>query len=410
LRVLKLRAGQVRSQIDSDGDEDFDSERLFAYDGNQIVLDFAGDAASDLAHRYLWGPAVDQILADESVASLTSAGDVLWPLTDHLNTTRDLAEYDSGTDTTTIASHRIFDSFGNLVSETDDTVTILLGFTARPFDTATGLQWNLNRWYISTLGVWMSEDPIGFAAGDANLMRYVGNWSVFLIDSNGLSSHEVYDGRPVVVSSTARISESLSFSILGNSPIAFFDLTISFKANEDGSIEEILDERDTRLRIFDGYADSVTDAFTVTDGVDGHGRKTKLVEWSGEVTESLGASLNGVAIGGIAGGLIGGGLGTIGGPPGSAAGAGTGASIGGPAGGGLGFIVGYAFDHSYHATFKNAYLVTNVGDCKLQVTRTATRYIRDAWYDSETLWSQWHYKLNSQIAHEAHGIFYSGPE
>ena len=46
----------------------------FVYDGNQIVLQFdktgTGDlAASDLSHRYLWGPAVDQLLADEHVTS-----------------------------------------------------------------------------------------------------------------------------------------------------------------------------------------------------------------------------------------------------------------------------------------------------------------------------------------------------
>jgi RHS repeat-associated protein len=150
------------------------------------VLDFAGDAATDLSHRYLWGPAVDQILADEGVDSLTSAGDILWPLTDHLGTTRDLAEYDSGTDTTTIASHRIFDSFGNLISETNGSITILFGFTARPFDVASGLQWNLNRWYIPTLGVWMSEDPIGFAAGDVNVRRYVSNSPAMALDPDGL--------------------------------------------------------------------------------------------------------------------------------------------------------------------------------------------------------------------------------
>jgi RHS repeat-associated protein len=183
----------VRSQIDADGDEDFDSERFFAYDGNQIVLEFAGDAASDLSHRYLWGPAVDQILADESVDSLTSAGDVLWPLTDHLNTTRDLAEYNSGTNTASIASHRVFDSFGNLISESNGSVTILLGFTARPFDVASGLQWNLNRWYISTLGVWMSEDPIGFAAGDTNVARYAKNQPVSRIDPPGLADQQAWD-------------------------------------------------------------------------------------------------------------------------------------------------------------------------------------------------------------------------
>jgi RHS repeat-associated protein len=179
----------VRSQIDADGDEDFDSERFFAYDGNQIVLDFAGDAASDLSHRYLWGPAVDQILADESVDSLAAAGDVLWPLTDHLGTTRDLAEYDSIENETSIASHRIFDSFGNLVSETNGSVTILFGFTARPFDVASGLQWNLNRWYISTLGVWMSEDPIGFKGDPSNLSRYVLNSPLDGTDPTGLDRY-----------------------------------------------------------------------------------------------------------------------------------------------------------------------------------------------------------------------------
>jgi RHS repeat-associated protein len=128
---------------------------------------------------------VDQILADESVASLTSAGDVLWPLTDHLNTTRDLAEYNSGTNTASIASHRIFDSFGNLISESNGSVTILFSFTARPFDVGSGLQWNLNRWYISTLGVWMSEDPMGFAAEDANVRRYVGNNPTRHVDPTG---------------------------------------------------------------------------------------------------------------------------------------------------------------------------------------------------------------------------------
>ena len=69
----------------------------------QIVLHFEADGQGDsqLAHRYLWGPAVDQILADEQVTDPTARGNVVWPLTDHLNTVRDLAAYDAETDTTT---------------------------------------------------------------------------------------------------------------------------------------------------------------------------------------------------------------------------------------------------------------------------------------------------------------------
>jgi RHS repeat-associated protein len=176
----------VRSQVDADGDEDFDSERFFAYDGNQIVLAFDGDSDTDLTNRYLWGPVVDQILADEQVTSLGSAGDVIWPLTDHLGTARDLAEYTDGPDTTAITNHRVYDSFGNLVSETNAAVDHLFGFTARPWDEETDLQYNLNRWYDPVIGQWMSEDPIGFEGLDPNVRRYVHNSGTLFVDSTGL--------------------------------------------------------------------------------------------------------------------------------------------------------------------------------------------------------------------------------
>ncbi len=156
----------------------------------QIALEFSatgtGDLLSDdLTHRYLWGPTVDQILADEAVSSLATEGDVLWPLTDHLNTVRDLAQYDEATDTTTIANHIVYDAYGNITSETAPTVACLFGFTARPFDAATGLQNNLNRWYDGSVGRWLSEDPIGFQALDFNLYRYCGNVPISTTDPSG---------------------------------------------------------------------------------------------------------------------------------------------------------------------------------------------------------------------------------
>jgi hypothetical protein len=50
----------IEEKIDADGDGDIDHETCYAYDGNQIVLQFdkegAGDVvASNLSHRYLWG-------------------------------------------------------------------------------------------------------------------------------------------------------------------------------------------------------------------------------------------------------------------------------------------------------------------------------------------------------------------
>ncbi len=62
----------------------------------------------------------------------------------------------------------------------------IIGYTGRPLDLVTGLQNNLNRWYDARTGRWISEDPIGFAAGDANLYRYVGNGPVDAVDPTGL--------------------------------------------------------------------------------------------------------------------------------------------------------------------------------------------------------------------------------
>lgn len=42
--------------------------------------------------------------------------------------------------------------------------------------------------YDPTVGKWITEDPIGFEAGDGNLYRYVGNASTNAIDSDGLEA------------------------------------------------------------------------------------------------------------------------------------------------------------------------------------------------------------------------------
>jgi RHS repeat-associated protein len=176
-------------------------QSIYVYDGDQIALQFdktyANGSASDLAttdlsHRYLWNPqTVDQLFADEQVhydsgeeAFVTDR--LLWALADHENSVRDLAAYDPGTDTTTVANHRVYDSFGNLKSETNAAVDCLFGYTGRQFDKATGLQNNVNRWYDSVVGRWVSEDPIGFGGGDSNINRYVRNAPGGFIDPNGL--------------------------------------------------------------------------------------------------------------------------------------------------------------------------------------------------------------------------------
>ncbi len=54
---------------------------------------------------------------------------------------------------------------------------------SRPID---HLRINQSRWYDPTVGKWLSEDPSGFAGGDANLYRYVGNTPTVGTDPSGL--------------------------------------------------------------------------------------------------------------------------------------------------------------------------------------------------------------------------------
>jgi RHS repeat-associated protein len=183
------------------------TQTRYVYDGSQIVLQFDGTGGSDLAaanlsHRYLWGPAVDQLLADEQLLPSTSGGgaggegynlsqpgNIVWTLGDNENTIRDLATYNAGQ--TTIVNHRVFSAYGQLLSQTNPstlspaTVDCLFAYTGKAFDTATGLQNNDNRWYNSITGRWLSQDPSGLAP-DTNSYRYCGNGPTSEDDPSGL--------------------------------------------------------------------------------------------------------------------------------------------------------------------------------------------------------------------------------
>ena len=111
---------------------------------------------------------------DKHLADTTIDG-VFWSLTDHLGTIRDIIGSEN--------AHLIYDAFGNLISGSNP---LLFGYTGKPFDPATQLQNNINRWYDATIGRWLSTDPIGFEGNDTNLYRYVGNSPLTHIDITGL--------------------------------------------------------------------------------------------------------------------------------------------------------------------------------------------------------------------------------
>lgn len=193
----------IGETIDADGDGTIDHATRFAYDGHQIALQFdkacaTGSAsaltAADLSHRYLWGPAVDQLLSDERThldgAGTLATDDLLWALGDQLGTVRDLAICDAATGVTSVANHRDFDSFGNLKAQANAAVDCLIGFTGLPFDAGSGTYRTPTRPYDPATGRWLQPDWIDVAGRDTNLYRYCANSPTNATDPSGLEKKQ----------------------------------------------------------------------------------------------------------------------------------------------------------------------------------------------------------------------------
>lgn len=189
------------------------SDTVFSYEDGQVVLAFEVNGTT--TQRFLWGPNTDQLLATEYSAGYYGAGHIYFPLADAQGTIHDAAKYwyDSQAQTyqTTVVMHRWIDAYGRDLglqtfagatygtgSSTHSYAGPLFVFTGRYLDPLTELQNNHHRWYAPELGRWMSEDPMGFAAGDSNLNRYVGNNPTNGVDPSGLlepGTLEVRDGQ-----------------------------------------------------------------------------------------------------------------------------------------------------------------------------------------------------------------------
>jgi RHS repeat-associated protein len=80
-----------------------------------------------------------------------------------------------------------YDSFGNILSDSDSSFTIPFGFAGGLHDRDTGLVRFGYRDYLPEIGKWTAKDPIDFAGGDSNLYGYVQNDPVNWVDPWGLS-------------------------------------------------------------------------------------------------------------------------------------------------------------------------------------------------------------------------------
>ena len=144
--------------------------------------------ASSLTTRYLYSDRVDQQVGRIDVGGSTAT---YWTLEDRLNSVRDVI--DNGG---IVKDSLRYDGFGNIdpATETNPLYRGWYVWTGRELDVETGLQYNHARWYDGTTGRWVSQDPLGFDAGDSNLYRYVNNKPTGATDPSGLDELVIENG------------------------------------------------------------------------------------------------------------------------------------------------------------------------------------------------------------------------
>jgi RHS repeat-associated protein len=177
---------RIAKLIDADGaGSNIPTAERLIYDGDNIILSFDGNNAQ--THRYLHGPGVDQVLADE-----VSTTNVLWALSDHQGTVRDVVN-NAGT----VVNHIRYDSFGKVTGQTSTTVSFRYGFTGRENDTETGLNYYRSRYQDPSSGQFISQDKIGFEGDDTNLYRYVNNNPLNMTDPSGKAGEVIQQFRTI---------------------------------------------------------------------------------------------------------------------------------------------------------------------------------------------------------------------
>lgn len=167
----------------------------FVYDREDVLLDFvdpdgvSGVNAPLLDNRYIHGPGIDQVLAQDD-----GQGTAFWMLTDHLGTVRDLSGSNGA-----VINHTKYDSYGNIDDEILSSRSTRYAFTGREVDGEIDLQFNRTRYFDLTTGRFTARDTLGLIA-DSNPYGYVRNTPIGYIDPYGQEARSPSDNtRPASI-------------------------------------------------------------------------------------------------------------------------------------------------------------------------------------------------------------------
>jgi RHS repeat-associated protein len=156
----------------------------YVYDGTNLLA-VLNPSTGQMVQDYFNGLNADgqtQAFAEETLSSNASTG-VNWMLTDNVGSVKDVVTNASGH---AVLDHIVYDSYGDILSQTNSANDTRIGYAGYVQDKATTRDYANARYYQPYTGRFISQDPSGFAAGDTNLYRYVGNAPTTATDPTGL--------------------------------------------------------------------------------------------------------------------------------------------------------------------------------------------------------------------------------
>jgi RHS repeat-associated protein len=153
------------------------------YDGANAWADF--DGSGSLTMRYLNGPGLDQ-----RYARVDPNGNAAWYLTDNMGSVRQILNTNGA-----VLDALTYSAFGIVLTEANAGNGDRFKYTGREWSAGTDQYYYRARYLGARVGRFSSEDPMGFAAGDSNLFRYVGNAPADARDATGLEDSSRRVGR-----------------------------------------------------------------------------------------------------------------------------------------------------------------------------------------------------------------------
>lgn len=166
------------------------------YDHDPMGRRIARRVNGVITEKYLWRDAITLLAVYDGNDTLIirfNYADGRMPVSIIYNGDTDYLFYDQigslravSNSTGTIIKQIDYDSFGNIINDTNPTLRIPFGFAGGLHDRDTGLVRFGARDYDPAIGRWTAKDPIDFAGGDTNLYGYVINDPVNMTDPVGL--------------------------------------------------------------------------------------------------------------------------------------------------------------------------------------------------------------------------------